>query len=450
MRGLRNAINQMRFVQGNNVLVGAFFGLGLLTFGFLGLTQLTTSVKAADCSDNSIMRCGANTATEFKNKCNANAEGDLKAIYGHYRIPCDIKVVEGRSYKDNTVRVNGKVVATNAQSIGRIKKSGDHAIAIAGKTYWEAPNSSAFKTDGLRTFVALDKDGNFLYAVLADCGNPVYAKPVPPAPKPQPKYSCDSLTVNAITVAKKRFTASASASNGAQVVGYVFDFGDGKTQESTTATVDHEYAPGTYTAKVSAKISVDGKVQLVDGPKCVAKVEVKAPAAVDCTALTALTKGNNKYEFTITKTHTNATYKGATLDFGDGNTTSITGTTALHQYAKPGNYTITAALSFDVDGEIKKATCQTQVTMEVCPTNPNLPKDDPKCVPCPENPELPADSPDCVEPPVTPPEEPPVEELPQTGMGNMMIGGFGAGSMIISASLYAGSRRDLLGALLNR
>ncbi len=444
MRGLRSVINKLRFVQGNNVLVGAFFGLGLLTFGFLGLTQFSTSAEAADCSGNSIMRCGANTPTEFKNKCNANAEGDLKAIYGHYRIPCDIRVVEGRSYKDNTVRVNGRVVATNAQSIGRFKKPGDHAIAIAGKTYWEAPNSSAFASDGLRTYVALDANGNFMYAVLADCGNPVYAKPVPPKPKPQPKYTCDSLTMTSSTASKKQFTAKGSASNGAQITGYVFDFGDGNTQDSASATATHEYAPGSYTAKVSVRVTVNGQTQLVSGPNCVAKVEVKAPAAVDCTALDAIAKGNNTFDFKITETHTNATYKGATLDFGDGNKTSITGTTATHQFEKPGSYTVTATLSFDVDGQVKKATCSTQVTMEVCETNPSLPKDSPDCAVCEYDSSLPKDSPDCVAPAA------PVEELPQTGAGNIIMGGFGAGSMIISASLYAGSRRDLFSALLNR
>lgn len=446
MRGLRSALNHFRFLKGNNALVVTFFGLGLLSFGALGLTQYT-GAQAADCSNNSIMRCGANTPQEFKNKCTANAEGDLRSIYGHYLIPCDIQVVEGRSYKDNTVRVNGRVVATNAQSIGRVQKPGDHAISIAGRTYWEAPNNVAFASDGLPTFVALDAQGNFKYAVLKDCGNPVYAKPVPPPkpPTPQPKYSCDMLNVSSITNTKKRFSATASATDGAQIVGYVFNFGDGQTQDTTGPTVDHEYArPGSYTAKVTVKVKVGNEIKLVDGANCIKKVEVKIPAAVDCTALNVANKGNNSYDFTIVETHTNATYKGASLNFGDGNTQQITGTAASHQYAKPGNYTIVATLSFDVDGQVKSAKCEAKVTMEVCPTNPSLPKDSPDCAPCEYNPNLPKDSPDCKAP------EAPVAELPQTGTGNMLLSGFGAASMIVSASLYVGSRRDLLATLLNR
>lgn len=429
-----------------------FFGIGVFSFGVLGLTQFT-GAQAADCSSNAIMKCGAASAAEFKNKCNANAEGDLRAIYGHYWIPCDVQVVEGQSYKDNTVRVNGRVVATNAQSIGRVQKPGDHAISIAGRTYWEAPNSSAFRSDGLPTLVALDAQGNFKYAIIKDCGNPIYATPTPPTPPPtppkpptpQPQYSCTALNLMTISATKKRFTASASATNGAQVVGYSFNFGDGTVQDSTTPTVEHDYmTPGSYTAKVTAKIRVGNETKLVDGPNCVKKIEVKLPAAVGCTALNIASKGNNAYEFTIVETHTNATYKGASLSFGDGQTAQVAGTTASHQYAKAGNYTIVVTLSFDIGGQVKTAKCEAKVTMEVCPTNPSLPKDSPDCAPCEYNSELPKNSPDC-NAPVTP-----VTELPMTGMGDMILSGFGASSMIVSASLYIGSRKDLLASLLNR
>jgi PKD repeat protein len=427
-------------------LIATFFGIGVFSFGVLGLTQFT-GAQAADCSDNSIMRCGAASATEFKNKCNANAEGDLRAIYGHYWIPCDVQVVEGQSFKDNTVRVGGRVVATNAQSIGRVQKPGDHAISIAGRTYWEAPNSVAFKSDGLPTLVALDAQGNFKYAILKDCGNPIYAKPTPPPepPKPQPQYGCNSLNITTINNTKKRFSASASATNGAQIVGYVFNFGDGKTLDTTSSTAEYTYAgPGNYTAKVTVKVRVGNETKLVDGASCMKSVEVKVPAAYDCTALNVASKGNNAYDFTIVETHTNATYKGATLNFGDGQTAQVNGTTASHQYAKPGNYTIVATLSFDVDGQVKSVRCEAKVTMEVCPTNPSLPKDSPDCAVCPYNPNLPKNSPDCEAP------QTPVTELPKTGMGDMLLGGFGASSMIVSASLYIGSRKDLLATLLNR
>lgn len=443
MRGLRNIINHFRYIKANNTLVIAFFALGLFAFGALGLSQYT-GAKAdivRDCDDNAIMRCGAADANEFRTKYDQNAPGDLPAIYGHYWIPRDIQVVQGQSFKDNTVRVNGRIVADNAQSIGRQQKPGDHAISIGGKTYWEGPNSSAFAGDGLPTLVALDADGNFKYAIIQGCGNPIYARPVNPPPKETPKYTCDSLNVQDISNTQKRLTVAATASGGAQIVGYKIDFGDGTSQETTNASIEHTYKPGNYTAVATVKFKVGNETKLVTSPACSKPFTVKTNAAVDCTALTVVSAGENKYTFTIQKTQTEGTvYKGATMDYGDGSSDKITGTTATHQYAKAGNFTITATLSFDVDGAVKTATCTAKVTMDVCPTNPSLPANSPDCAPCPYDSTLPKNSPKCV-PPVTP-------EMPKTGPGDMLMGGVGIGSMIISASLYLGSRRDLLASLL--
>ncbi len=361
MRGLRSAVNHIRFIKGNNALVAAFFGIGLFAFGFLGLTQYTDA-QAADCSSNSIMRCGANSPQEFKNKCTANAEGDLRAIYGHYRIPCDIKVVEGRSYKDNTVRVNGRVVAKNAESIGRVKKNGDRPISIAGRTYWQAPNSVAFASDGLRTFVALDAKGNFLYAVLADCGNPIYATPVPPPTPPAPKMIqvCDLTTNQIISIKETEFNAQRHSKN---------------------------------------------------------LEDCKLIQVCDLTTKKIITIKQNQYDSTKHSKNPDDCKVPNKIIVCDLTTKKV--------------------ITIDEDAfDVMKHSKTTEDCKEMCP------------IPGKEH--LPVDSKDCVEtPPVTPPEEtPPV--LPETGMSNMVIGGFGAGSMIVSASLYIGSRRDLLSALINR
>ena len=457
MRGLRDIINQFRYIRGNRVLAGSFFAIGLLSFGILGLNQYTATqaATARDCDDNAIMRCGALDAGEFRNKYNQNAPGDLAAIYGHYWIPRDVQVVEGQSFRDGTVRVNGRVVAKNAESIGRQPISGSRPISIAGKTYYQTSNANAFLSDGLATMVALDAQGNFKYAIIKACGNPIYATPVPPPtppqpPKPTPTYSCTSLTKLDMSNTQKRFTATGAAAGGAAITGYTFDFGDGTQQTQAGTTIDHTYAtPGTYTAKVTVNVTAEGTNKTATAPACQVSVTIPAPANYACTSLTMISKGNNTYDFTIQETHSNVTYKGATFDFGDGTSKQVSGLTASHQYGKAGNYTIVATLSYSVDGAVKTATCQTQVSMTPCPTNPNVPVDSPACKPCPQNPSLPADSPKCVTPPapVTPPATTPPAVLPETGAGDIALGGLGIGSMIISASFYLGSRRDLLSAL---
>jgi hypothetical protein len=446
MRGLRNGINQFRHLKGNTTIVASIFALGVGVFGVLGLVQQDQAkAMVRNCDNNSIMNCGAENGAEFKQKCEANAPGDLKTIYNHYWIPCNVQVVQGQAFKDGTVRVNGRVVATNAKSIGRQPISGSRPISIGGKTYYETPNSAAFISDGLPTMVALDAQGNFKYAIINACGNPIYATPVPPTPPPtpeQPKFSCTSLALQNISNTKKRFTITGSATGGAQIVGYRIDFGDGKAEDLTGNTVDHEYTPGNYTIKATVKVKVGNETKLATGANCEKKIVVKAPGEVACTSLDLVKRDGNKYDFTITKTETNATYKGATMDYGDGQSEQITGTTASHEYAKAGNYSITATLKFDIDGSVKEAKCTAKITTSPCPTNPSLPKDSPDCQPCPYNPELPKDSPECV-PPTTP-------ELPKTGAGDMIVGGFGLGSIIVAGSYYMASRRDLLSAFLSR
>jgi PKD repeat protein len=447
MRGLRNAINYFRHFKGNKNLVGGAFVLGLVVFGGLGLYQHTQAqALTRDCDDNAIMTCGADTPEEFASKYDQNAQGDLPAIYGHYWIPRDLQVVEGQSFKDNTVRVNGRIVADNAQSIGRQQLNGEHPISIAGKTYYEGPNSTSFANDGLPTFVALDAQGNFKYAVIKGCGNPIYAHPVAPPPAPTPSYSCDMLTVDKITTTKQRFTAKATVANGAEIAGYKFDFGDGSVQESDAATVDHEYSqPGTYTAKVTVKVKVNGQIVEANGANCAKQVVIEQPPAVACESIQATIRNRTSVDVTINKTSVNATYKGATVDYGDGTSNQITGTTDSHTYAKESTYTIKATLQFDINGSVTSKTCQTTVTITPEECKPGIPAGDVRCNPCqiPGKENLPANSPQCV--------QPPVQELPTTGSTGGLVGaGFGLGSVIIAASFYITSRRDLITALLSR
>ena len=172
MRSFKGIANHFRFIKSNTLIVASIFTLGLGVFGILGAASRDNAqALVRDCDANAIMNCGAADANEFRTKFNANAPGDLPAIYGHYWIPRDLQVVQGQAFRDGTVRVNGKVVATNAKSIGRQAIPGSRPISIAGKTYYETPNSAAFKTDGLPTMVALDAQGNFKYAVINACGN---------------------------------------------------------------------------------------------------------------------------------------------------------------------------------------------------------------------------------------------------------------------------------------
>lgn len=78
---------------------------------------------------------------------------------------------------------------------------------------------------------------------------------------PKKNVVCDALNAEVIgstnVPAKIKFTAKATATGGATISGYVFDFGDDAKQETTSATVEHIYnKEGDYKATVQVKSSL--------------------------------------------------------------------------------------------------------------------------------------------------------------------------------------------------
>lgn len=412
-------------------------GLAIVLGGILLLNVFSSTTNAAlprDCDSNSIIYCGAGDANELTQKFNENKTGDLATIYGAYGISSSMfaNAKMGEVRKDGTVVVNGEVVATDAMSIGRQPIAGSVPKQIGGKTYYDSPPSTSFMSNSIAAFVFFDANGQFKSAIITSCGNPLTAKP-----KPKPKYACDSLVPAAVTRMKYTFTANASVSGGAEIAGYVFDFGDGKTQTTTGKTVEHTYEKaGSYTAKVTVNVKVNGEVKQATGPQCQAPVDIKeAKYACDALTLRTISAEKRQYAFDLTYTETEgAKLKTVDYDFGDGtsktNLTPEQAKTQEHTYAKAGPYTIKTTLHFSVDGQVKEAKCQVSLTAseEPCPYNPSYPKGDSRC-----------------QPPVTPP-----TELPKTGPMDMIFGGLGVSSIVAAGYYWFMSRRGFLDALLSR
>lgn len=165
---------------------------------------------------------------------------------------------------------------------------------------------------------------------------------------PKPAYSCVNLKAapgsNANTLS---FTATASASNGAEIVGYHFIFGDNTTADTTGPTTPHTYAaPGTYIARVAAKVRVPGSSTIIlatDETKCVASVTIVAPPAAECVKLTATpdpSSPRTKYNFAANvKVTGGATILKYYFSFSD--TSQIFESASpnyTHTYTAPGTY----------------------------------------------------------------------------------------------------------------
>ena len=246
-------------------------------FGILGADS--KAALPVDCDNNSIIKCGGVTSAELASKYTKNDTGDLPAIYQNYGLTAnemthaDTMAKMGEVRKDGTVVVNGEVVATDATSIGRQNIfSGSTTKSIGGKTFYDTPPSRSFARDSIVAYVFFNQDGTFKAAVLTSCGNPVTGKP---KPKP-PVYACDGLVAAPISRTEYGFTGSASASNGATIASYTFDFGDGSSQTVTSPNdVKHTYAKeGSYTATLTVSVTVSGADKTVTSAKCTTEISI--------------------------------------------------------------------------------------------------------------------------------------------------------------------------------
>lgn len=247
----------------------------VVSLNFMGTS--TSAAGGRDCDANAIINCGALTASELKQKYAANKTGDIDNIFSHYGVSSSM--VNGTSKmgtvgKDGKVIVDGKVVATSAQSIGRQNISGSSAVNIDGKTYYQRPTSVSFNSETIPAVVYFDSKGQYVAAVITSCGNPVKATPVvvtPPKPAPAPAAECVSIKANRITRDRYSFDATASTSNGATISGYVFQLRENNAQgrlihtvtvNSTAKTAksgETTQTPGTYYASVTVKTSLGDK-----------------------------------------------------------------------------------------------------------------------------------------------------------------------------------------------
>lgn len=412
MRGIVVSLARpLRFIATRTIIAGTCTAMAAVVLALAIYVTNQPQVRAAggDCSANSIIQCGISNYNELTAKYDQNAHGDLRAIMDHYwikRTPEQgTRVVEGVANDRGEVIADGRVVAKNAASIGRQAIAHSQPIAIAGKTYYQTTHvgGKAFKpgTHQLAALVVLDSQGNFKYAIIKACGNPIYATPVPPpapeppkpeqpAPKPQAVVRCDALAVEKIERTKFRFKVDYTAENATvkQVTFTVRD-ANGKvlqTQTSTSKTLTYtQTTAGTYTVEATIKAVVDGK-------------EVEE------------TSKNCKKEFTVAEEDKEIVCEISTKNL---------------------NKVVTKA-EYEADSKLSADKRKYSKNPEDCKETP-APQKENCTVPGKEH--LPKDSPDCEEEVASPP------ELPLTGPFDLVGAAFGITSISIAAYYYALSRR---------
>jgi hypothetical protein len=188
------------FVHG--MVTGAFIGVMVLVgIGATGSANALSISSPRDCDSNAVISCGALTTNELKQRYyNSGAKG-VAAIYKYFSISgSDIDTigetaVAGRVYKNGRVTVNNVVVATEARTVGRENIAGSTKVKAGGTTFYTRAPSVSFNPNYINAFVVM-QDGQFKFAILGACGNPVSGKPIP---KKTPPVSVPKETPPVVT-----------------------------------------------------------------------------------------------------------------------------------------------------------------------------------------------------------------------------------------------------------
>lgn len=419
------------------VIMGAILAVSSL-LGVLAFSA-PVSAESRECGDNAIIRCGAMSASELKSEYDKNDRG-LKKIYSYYQIDASDIAAAGSAktgyvHADGTVTVGGEVVATGAQTVGRSGSLGGKKVDANGWTVYQGPDRLKSK---LSAFVFFNANGTFKSAVLKVCGNPVEA-----TPKPKPVYKCNALSATQVTRTKFQFTTDATATNGATIKDYTYNFGDGSTT-TAGASVAHEYAKeGTYKISVAVRVNVNDKVVTAPGT-CVAEVTVKPADAPGITIEKTVNNAQHAtvavgetftYRVVVTNTGNVALKDAVVTDTAPAEVTLISasaGTVSGQKWTytiptlavkESMAFTITAKYTAYASGTHKNTVCVDTPT--VPDTNPDACDDATTDVPTPDTPT-----------PVTP-------ELPHTGIADVLGGGLGLSGLAGATYYYVSSRRGL-------
>lgn len=459
--------------------------------GFARTSNAAGIDTTRDCDETAIIHCGVMTLSELKTKYAANEAGDLPAIYKYFGVTNFDGFVDGVVWRDGRVTVGDKTVATGAMTAARNMPGGDipgSTANVINPNVWPAEYISAKPA-----FVKM-VNGQFAYAVLKTCGNPVKANPTP-----KPAAACKAVTVAQISRTEFEFTGTATASDGATISGYVFTVKNSAGAVVKTVTVNSTALSaksgkvtlpeaGNYSVTLTVKTSLGDKTHA----DCVKNFTVSPAPVTPVAACVSLGRtAISRTESTLTanaSTSGTATISSYVFTVKNGETvaktltvttTEKTATTEKFELA-PGTYTASVVVKTSL-GDRTDAKCNVTFTIakpdqvEVCnpETGKNMivdkgeegkykPVGDVACskvkvcdettkeiieVPYKDKDNYkPVDDAACKEEQV----QGVTTEIPSTGPADFLVGGAGLSSLAAAGYYFRDSRRRLTNALHNR
>jgi len=312
---------------------------------------------SAKIADDSTLACGANTLV---NTARASTSSGYKESTATVTVnktctppqSCACSALNAVEVGTNKYSFTGSGNASNGATItGYTLDFGDGSTPYTGTSVSNVTHTypATGQTYTARLSVTVKINGQSTTVTSQNC-----EKSVTTVKPPQPTYACTSLNAVVVSGSEYKFTGSASAANGATITGYTLDFGDGSTVYigTSVSNVTHTYPTTgqTYTARLTANVSVNGQSTTVTSDSCTQQIKTTKPATYACTALNAVQVTGSEYKFDGSATASNgATITGYSLDFGDSSSaytgSSVSGVT--HTYPATGQ-TYTARLTATV------------------------------------------------------------------------------------------------------
>lgn len=248
---------------------------------------------AQDCDANAVVFCGASSASQLVGRYNSgdghNSAASIQNIYSFFGITsADIQAmpttaVAGSVTKDGSVFVGNQLVATGALTAGRENIAGSTPASFGGTAFFTRPPSVSFASNSLTAYVVMS-GGQFRFAVLSSCGNPVKATPTtptPPPPPPAPAGQCTNLGLTQDKNNPREVSAvvTAAVQNGAALSGVSFNFGDGTTiANGATTTASHTYGQdGRFVVKATLTFTGTAAHPTVPPATCQAPISFNTP-----------------------------------------------------------------------------------------------------------------------------------------------------------------------------
>lgn len=218
---------------------------------------------------------------QYELEYNNTGTTDQDNVVANDYLPKGINYVAGTTLLKNAQNPNGKSVnddlfTTNGMNIGNYAP-GANAYMMFNATVVD--NGLQCGTNTLTNTGRMTTSGGYKQDTATVTVNKECA--------PQPTYTCNGLTASLVSGSEYSFSGSGSASNGASITGYSLDFGDGSKPftGASVSNVTHTYAQtgATYTARLTANVSVNGKNTTVTGDSCTVQITVGQPPVTPTT-----------------------------------------------------------------------------------------------------------------------------------------------------------------------